>query len=359
MRRFAGLLPFLVAGPAPCQEPPGAAWEELVGRLADSAARDFAIAEMDAFGAEAVARLIRDVDPDSPRQARELLYAISELAHHAGSEIPALTGLLDECSPELRVDVVETLFRVSAFLPSVAGGRTSRAALAVARAGMKTAEGELQQRFAVVYWRFLQLDLDEPLGVDSATDTLVAALRPAPHLRRHRQTRAETAAKILGRRGAEARGAVPALLAWVRDPVPPHTQVTSWRGREVRYDGALPSSRWFAVAVTRIVPGTADALEAHGYLARHGNSREFQRAVEAIRLHAEHASAAVPHLIAVLREADATARPLAQQREVVTTLGTLGEVARSAAPVLRELLRREDGALAPLARAALRSLEHR
>lgn len=354
MRCLAPIVVLLAASSTLAQEVGASEWDALVVQLGDPMKRDFAIAAMDRLGPTSVQRLLDAIDVDEPVAARGALYAISELAHHVEPHLAALVEKREQCSDGLLPEFLEAQFRAGPYLPARPGRASSLEAMAIASREMKATTGDAQLRFAVVYWSLSQLDLDHPLGIDSNTDELVRSLRPKH--RRHQQARAETAAKVLALRGDSAIPAIPALMEWIRDPIPAFTSSTSWAGGKVAYPAALPSSRWFALAVVQIAQGSTEALEAHGYLARHGNPLDFKQAMEAIRLHAAKAGGAVPHLVAVLQGDDAKERTTAQVREAIITLGVLGKSAEPAAAVLESLADGDDKTTAKLAQAALRSI---
>jgi hypothetical protein len=337
-------------------------WRALVAQLADPTKRDFAIAEMDKLGPEALRRLIGLADV-LPRD--RLLHAVSELAHHADGALPELCGLLNRIEPEQRTTAMELRLCVMPFVRRehvrqlLPGVTVTLDCLPGPDSLRRSGAGSRLDPDARLLLSMPNIDdsvAELAAALDSANGLVeVAPAKPAPAdrggnrreavTRRPLEQRQEVAARLLGLRGAEAAASVPPLLRRLR-----------------RADGV--GCRWTAVALTRIAPDTAAALEAHGYLARHGNPQEFRRAIEAIRRSPRTAGDAVPHLLrilvaAVLRSGGSTTRTVSEIGDVIATLGILGATAKAALPLLQQIAEGDDKRLAEVARAAIRAIEAR
>lgn len=327
-------------------------WTTLVAKLADPMQRDFAIAAMDELGPVAVQRLLSLVDHQRPEAARQVFYAISELAHHAAADYAAIAGLA-KGNPELMVDLFDLRTTLLPFLDSATAKQAWQTMLTELQRSARDRrdDKEFVQRCRRLWVRFNEVEAgpgkgETALGGDVPVEDLLAALPRDPGSIQHY---AAALARLLSRHGADAAPAVPRLHHWLRAPV---EQLEG-------YDFPPESRRWTAVALTKIAPSTEEAIEAHGYLVRRGNPLELQRALAAIREDPDKAANAVPHLIAALIDDDAQDRTVAQKNEIITTLSTLGQLAAPAASALRQVAQGDDPRAAALAKAALRSIEGR
>jgi hypothetical protein len=356
MKRIALLVALVAPAPAWSQSitdaPADEAWTTLLAKLADPMQRDFAIAAMDEVGPIAVRRLVSLVDEQRPEAARQIFYAIAELAHHAAADHAAIARLA-KGNPELVIDLFDLRTTLLPFLDSTTATQAWQTMLAEMQRCARDRRGdeEFVQRFRRLWVRFYETQAGEgrgeiALGSDVPLEDLLAAMPQHPGSIQHYVA---ALARLLSRHGTDAAPAVPSLHKWLRAPV---EQVEG-------YDFPPANRRWTAVALTRIAPSTAEAIEAHGYLARHGNPLELQRALTAIREDPDKAANAVPHLIAALVGDDAQVRTAAQKNEIITTLSTLGQLAAPAAAALRQVASGDDPRAAALAKAALRSLEGR
>ncbi|MCA8965958.1 MAG: hypothetical protein H6838_18765 [Planctomycetes bacterium] len=324
----------------------------LLARLGDASRRDAAIDELDRLGPDAVRRLIAAVPAAEPVAAATWLAAVRDLAHHAGFCYDTLAAMEVE-APEVRAELFITRAAVMPFLDAAA---IPEALSNLGGAGMEIGrldDDALRLRLA---WSILQASEyargETVLGRDADVDQLIAQLerRGDSWVYRHDAT-----AQLLARRGADAAKAVPALLGCLRLPVfrSKRTCLLGQEAQHISCPTGPPDNRRCALAIVRIQPDGPAALEAYGYLVRHGSTRQRRDAEEAIRIRVDGAAAAVPHLVATLQGDDAAPLEAAERVELVTTLGLIGPAAAGAATLLREYAGGADARLAAVAAVAL------
>ncbi len=324
----------------------------LLQRLGDPGRRDAAIDELDQLGPGAVRRLLAAVPTADPAAATTWLAAVRDLAHHAGFCYDALVAVEVE-TPEVRAELFITRAAVLPFLDAAA---IPEALSNLGGAGMEIGrlqDDALRLRLA---WSILQASEyargGTVLGRDADVDQLIAQLerRGDSWVYRH-----DASARLLARRGPDAAKAVPALLGCLRLPVfrRERTCLLGHEAQHISCPTGPPDNRRFALAIVRLQPDGPMALEAYGYLVRHGNARQRRDAEEAIRLRVDDAAAAVAHLVATLQGDDAAPLGGAERAELVTTLGLIGPAAAGAATLLREYAAGADARLAAVAAVAL------
>ncbi len=347
-----GLLTCGLLVSTPAAQDPFADQSVLLQRLGDPARRDAAIDELDQLGAGAVRRLLAAVPKAEPAAAALCLAAVRDLAHHAGQCHDALVAVVVE-TPEVRAELFITR---AAVLPFLDAASIPEELPKLGAAGMEIGQlgdDKLRQRLA---WSILQASEysrgETVLGRDADIDRLIAQLerRGDSWVYRH-----EATARLLARRGAAAATAVPALLGCLRLPVfrPERTCRLGHEAQPISCPTGPPDNRQFALAIVRIQPDGVMALEAYGYLVRHGSARQRRAAEEAIRIRVDDAAAAIPHLLATLQGDDAAPLDVAARAELVTTLGLIGPAAAGAVAKLREYAAGADARLAAVATVAL------
>ena len=164
-------------------------WTELVMALKDANRRDWSIQQMDGFGAEAPRRLIQHASTGrDPVVLRVLFHAISELAHHCGSEgLQSLVRLEPRVSNEVLPDLLDVQLTVAPFLCGF--DANIKRIEGLAWQACVDREGEVSNRYWEVNRRASQLEFIHrnvkdharrypPLHPDMSTAALIDELNP-------------------------------------------------------------------------------------------------------------------------------------------------------------------------------------
>jgi hypothetical protein len=276
-----------------------------------------------------------------------ILWALKELAHHGGGYFEDLRELRQRCAGATLGSLIDVQVAVLPFLESdlvqQMSGVLSEEALELMT---QTDDQEMRKRLwlACHHARDLRGNRTRPtIGIDTETHVLIRELE-TPGL----GYRTEAAARLLSTRGMYDEAAVPSLMKVLRDH----------RMRDgvvfPREPGVPLVHRWVAVAISKRVPGTEAAMDAHGYLFLYGNRAEKMTALRELRVHRGCAKPAVAYLVQSLAYKNPAGHELLEtaKRDVISTLGIIGKGAVDAVPVLRIYGGREDS-LGATARVSL------